>query len=186
MRKVCTLKHLATALVPAMVMAAASISLAQEERQPVNLKAVCVLHAVGDSGVSGTVTFVQKGARTMITAELSGLTPGKHGFHVHEFGDITSLDGGSAGGHFNPEGTPHGGPDSAERHVGDLGNIVADANGKATYSRRDRVVKLRGPNSVVGRAIVVHAGTDDLTTQPTGDAGARAAYGVIGLAKPEE
>ena len=95
-------------------------------------------------------------------AELTGLTPGEHGFHVHEFGDCSMADGTCAGGHFNPTGAPHGGPDDAKRHVGDLGNIKADASGKATYKRVDKMLALNGPNSIIGRSIIVHAAPDDL------------------------
>jgi Cu-Zn family superoxide dismutase len=147
-------------------------------------KAVCVVHPLGDSGMKGKVTFTQHGDGIEIAAELTGLPPGKHGFHVHEFGDCSMMDGTCAGGHFNPEGMPHGGPDSADRHVGDLGNVEADATGKAVYKRVDRAIALSGPHSIIGRSIIVHADPDDLTTQPTGNAGARVGCGVIGIADP--
>lgn len=147
-------------------------------------KAIAVIHPVGDSGVKGTVVFTQVQGGVEVTAEISGLKPGEHGFHVHEFGDCSAPDGTSAGGHFNPTGAPHGGPDDAQRHVGDLGNIKADESGNATYKRVDKMVALNGPHSVVGRGIIIHAGRDDLKSQPSGDAGARVACGVIGIAKP--
>lgn len=128
---------------------------------------------------SGTVTFTQQADGTLIKAEMTGLTQGPHGFHIHEKGDCSSGDGKSAGGHFNPNATAHGGPDDRIRHVGDLGNIKADASGNARYERLDTVVSLHGANSIVGKAVIVHAGRDDLTTQPTGAAGARVACGVI-------
>ena len=87
-----------------------------------------------------------------------------------------------AGGHFDPFNKAHGGPDDDPRHVGDLGNIVAGADGKAHYERVDRIVSMNGPNSVIGRAVIVHAGEDELKSQPTGAAGARVACGVIGFA----
>jgi Cu-Zn family superoxide dismutase len=146
-------------------------------------KAVCVLHpTVGDS-VSGVITFTKVDNGIKIDATLTGLTAGKHGFHIHQWGDCTADDGTSAGGHFNPEDTQHGGPDDAERHVGDLGNIVADASGKATYSLTDTVISFEGKHSIIGRGVIVHAGEDDLTSQPTGAAGARVACGVIGIAE---
>jgi superoxide dismutase, Cu-Zn family len=147
-------------------------------------KAVCVVHALGDSKVSGKVTFTKQAGGVEVVAELTGLTPGKHGFHVHEFGDCSKMDGTCAGGHFNPEGMPHGGPNSAERHVGDLGNVDADSSGNAMYKRVDKQIALSGPHSIIGRAIIVHAGEDDLTSQPSGDAGARIGCGVIGIADP--
>lgn len=144
-------------------------------------KAVCVLHPTEGNDVTGTVTFTQSGAGVLVVAELEGLTPGKHGFHVHQYGDCSSLDASSAGGHFNPAEEQHGAPDDEMRHVGDLGNLEADQNGKATYERVDSAISLNGNHSIIGRAIIVHAGEDDLTSQPTGDAGARVAAGVIGI-----
>ncbi|MEX0703009.1 MAG: superoxide dismutase family protein [Planctomycetales bacterium] len=147
-------------------------------------RAVCVLYPIGNSGVTGTIHFTRQSDGVAITGTISGLSPGKHGFHVHEFGDLT--DGGagkSAGGHFNPTNKPHGRPEDAERHVGDLGNVVADESGQATINLRDRVIRLDGPHSIIGRGLVVHVGEDKFT-QPVGDAGDRAAVGVIGIAGP--
>jgi len=132
---------------------------------------------------SGTVSFTTQDGAVAIVADLEGLEPGKHGFHVHETGDCSAPDASSAGGHFNPAGSSHGAPDNppAQRHVGDLGNLEADADGMAHYERVDQVVTLEGPESIVGKAVVVHAGADDLTSQPSGNAGPRAACGVIEL-----
>lgn len=148
-------------------------------------KAVAVVHALGDHKVSGKVTFTQTEEGVEIVAELTGLHPGEHGFHVHEFGDCSMADGKCAGGHFNPTGAPHGGPDSAKRHVGDLGNIKADGEGKATYKRVDKLITLSGPHSVIGRSVIIHAKADDFKTQPTGDAGDRIGCGTIGIADPK-
>jgi superoxide dismutase, Cu-Zn family len=145
-------------------------------------KAICVVQPLSDSKVSGVVTFTQKGDEITITGQISGLTPGLHGFHVHEFGDVSSKDGLSAGGHFNPDGMKHGGPHDKDRHVGDLGNIQADANGIATLNIKDKVIQLDGPHSIIGRGLIVHAKADDEKTQPTGDAGGRVGGGVIGIA----
>jgi Cu-Zn family superoxide dismutase len=110
---------------------------------------------------------------------VAGLTPGKHGFHVHEYGDCSAPDGSSAGGHFDPGRTTHGAPDAAERHAGDLGNIEADAGGIATVNIQAEGITLGvGDRSVLGKAIVVHADPDDFS-QPTGNAGARLACGII-------
>jgi len=146
-------------------------------------KAVAVLAPTTGSTVHGIVRFETVPGGVHITAQLEGLSAGDHGFHIHEFGDCSAADGTSAGGHFNPTGASHAGPDAAERHVGDLGNITANAQGMATYDRVDRVVRLDGPQGVIGRGVIVHAGKDDLTSQPTGAAGGRVACGVIGVAK---
>ena len=147
-------------------------------------KAIAVLHPLGSSNVSGTVTFTASGNEVKVVADVTGLTPGKHGFHVHEFGDCSSPDGNSAGGHFNPTHKQHGAPDAADRHDGDLGNIMADSSGKAHLEWTDKVMKLSGPESIVGRSMIVHEKEDDLKTQPTGNSGGRLACGVIGVAKP--
>jgi superoxide dismutase, Cu-Zn family len=146
-------------------------------------KAVCVVHPLGDSKAKGKVTFVKQADGVLVTAEISGLTPGDHGFHVHEWGDCSSADGTSAGGHFNPSHEEHGRPEAEQRHAGDFGNLTADAQGNAKYSRVDKEMTLEGPTSVIGRAIIIHANPDDFS-QPTGNAGGRVACGVIGIANP--
>jgi Cu-Zn family superoxide dismutase len=146
-------------------------------------KAICVLTPTKGSMVAGKVTFTVTPEGVEIAGTVTGLTPGKHGFHVHEFGDMSSADGLATGGHFNPEKEKHGGPHAAERHVGDLGNITADDSGTATIKISDSQVRLYGKHSVLGRGLIVHAKEDDLKTQPTGDAGGRVAQGVIGVAK---
>ena len=147
-------------------------------------KAIAVLHSTAGSSVAGSVTFTKSGDEIKVVADITGLTPGKHGFHIHEFGDCSSSDGSSAGGHFNPMHKAHGAPDAADRHAGDLGNIEADASGKAHLEWSDKVMKLSGADSIIGHAVIVHEKADDLKTQPTGNAGGRLACGVIGVAKP--
>ena len=147
-------------------------------------KAIAVLHPTAGNNVTGSVTFTQSGETVKVVADITGLTPGKHGFHIHEFGDCSSSDGSSAGGHFNPTHKQHGAPDASDRHAGDLGNIEADASGKALLEWSDKVMKLSGADSIVGHAVIVHEKEDDLKTQPTGNAGGRLACGVIGVAKP--
>lgn len=143
------------------------------------LSAVVQLEPIGDSGVSGTVRFVAHGNEVAIDGEVSGLEPGKHGFHVHEHGDLSDKETGkSAGGHYNPTDEPHGRPSDEQRHVGDLGNIEAGDDGTAQVDKEDAVITLVGPNSIVGRALVIHANADEFT-QPSGDAGDRVAFGVI-------
>ncbi|XP_064618147.1 superoxide dismutase [Cu-Zn]-like [Liolophura sinensis] len=153
------------------------------------LRAVCVLR--GDSNVTGTVVFEQEGADSpvKVSGELTGLAPGKHGFHVHQFGDNTNGCT-SAGAHFNPFGKEHGAPeDDDNRHVGDLGNVVANDEGKAPIDITDKQLNLTGPHSIIGRTVVVHADVDDLgkggheLSKTTGNAGGRLACGVIGISK---
>lgn len=132
--------------------------------------------------VTGVVTFTQTGSTVVADAKINGLTPGSHGFHLHEKGDCSAPDAMSAGGHFNPAGKPHGAPTGGERHAGDLGNITADAKGDATLKIEVPGVTLGdGANSINGKAVVVHAKPDDLKSQPAGDAGPRVACGVVGL-----
>jgi superoxide dismutase, Cu-Zn family len=149
-------------------------------------EAVAVMHPLGESGVHGVVYFTQLDTGMQVVADIQGLTPGAHGFHIHQYGDCTAPDGTSAGGHFNPGDQPHGAPESMARHVGDLGNLVADSAGIAHYERVDTMLTFTGPNNILGRGIIIHAGTDDLKTQPTGAAGGRVACGVIGVANPAD
>ena len=126
----------------------------------------------------GEVRFykVEKGVR--VVATLEGLTPGKHGFHVHEKGDCSAPDATSAGGLYNPAGSPHGSPDapSTARHAGDLGNVEAGPDGKASSDRVDTVLVF---DNLVGLSVLVHAGEDDFTSQPAGNSGPRVGCGVI-------
>jgi Cu-Zn family superoxide dismutase len=146
-------------------------------------RAIAVIIPTKGNSVHGIVTFEEVDKGIHIVANLTGLTQGKHGFHIHEFGDISSDDGSSAGGHFNPTGMPHSMPMSNNRHAGDMGNIEADENGNAHLDYTDLVMKLNGKYSIIGHSVIVHAKEDDFKTQPTGNAGARVGYGVIGIAK---
>jgi Cu-Zn family superoxide dismutase len=146
-------------------------------------KAIAVVYPAKDKTVKGVITFTQTEQGVKVVANLEGLTPGKHGFHVHEFGDCSAPDYMSAGGHFNPMQATHGGPTDAARHSGDLGNLVADDNGIAKLEWIDPVMQLSGPHSIIGRTVIVHVKEDDLKTQPTGNAGGREGCGVIGIAK---
>lgn len=153
------------------------------EMTPMVKKAVCVLMPKDGDNVHGTITFEEVKGGVRVIADVTGLTPGKHGFHIHEFGDCSSLDFKSAGGHLHAEGEAHAGPTDPNRHIGDMGNLVAEANGKAHLELLDNKLSMAGPFSIIGRAVVVHEGADDLTSQPTGNAGGRAACGVIGIAR---
>lgn len=148
-------------------------------------KAVAVLAPTKDSTVKGTLTFTRSVSGVAVTGEISGLKPGTHGFHIHEFGDCSAPDGASAGGHFNPTGQPHAAPSADARHVGDLGNIEAGADGVAKLAVNDTKLALEGESSILGRGVIVHTNADDLKTQPTGNAGGRLACGVVGVAKSE-
>jgi Cu-Zn family superoxide dismutase len=130
---------------------------------------------------TGAVTFSQKADKVVVTADVSGLKPNaEHGFHVHEKGDCSSGDGMSAGGHFNPTGKPHGDHAGGAHHAGDMPNLKADANGVATLVWEDTELTVTdGPNTVIGRSIVVHLNPDDYRSQPAGNAGPRIACGVI-------
>ncbi|MCD7454771.1 hypothetical protein HAX54_026008 [Datura stramonium] len=149
-------------------------------------KAVAVLK--GNSDVQGVVTLTQEknDGPTTVKVRLTGLTPGLHGFHLHEYGDTTNGCM-STGAHFNPNSMTHGSPEDETRHAGDLGNIEANADGIAEATIIDNQIPLTGPNSVVGRAFVVHELEDDLgkgrheLSLTTGNAGGRIACGVIGL-----
>jgi Cu-Zn family superoxide dismutase len=147
-------------------------------------KAVCVLHHTQGHKAHGTIWFTRRGGEIEITGEITGLKPGLHAFHVHEYGDCSAPDASSAGGHFNPEHKMHGNITARERHVGDLGNIMADGTGRAVINIQDREIRFSGPHSIIGRGLIVHEKPDDFKTQPTGNAGGRVACGVIGIAKP--
>ncbi|KAF9046612.1 superoxide dismutase [Panaeolus papilionaceus] len=154
---------------------------------PVNQKAVVVLNGPGK--VTGTVLFEQEQAngKVKVSGKIRGLDPNAlRGFHIHKSGDLTNGCI-SAGPHFNPFAHTHGGPSDTNRHVGDLGNIKTDDAGDADFVLYDKQISLNGLTSIVGRAVVVHGGVDDLgkgnnpESLLTGNAGARVACGVIGL-----
>lgn len=151
---------------------------------PANIyPAVAVLVPAKGSKVTGTVQLVPEGDKVKVVAKLEGLTPNsKHGFHIHQFGDCSDPAFKTAGDHFNPTGQPHGAPGAPKHHIGDLGNLTADANGKVNYEIVSQSLTT-SEGSVLGRSVVVHKNPDDLKTQPSGDSGDRIACGVIGIAK---
>lgn len=141
-------------------------------------KATAQLESKSNSKVTGTVTFTKVGDEVQVVADIQNLTPGKHGFHIHDKGDCSAPDAASAGPHFNPTQKHHGGPDTAEHHSGDLGNITADASGKAHIDWKGKL-SLTGADSIIGKSVVVHEKEDDLKTDPSGNSGARIACGAI-------
>jgi Cu-Zn family superoxide dismutase len=149
-------------------------------------QAVAVLHPTEGHEAKGTVHFERQGDGIRVQLRIEGLEPGDHGFHIHELGDCSAPDGTSAGGHFNPFDAPHGARDAETRHVGDLGNVTAGEEGVAEADFVDGVISFEGEASILARGVIVHAGADDLTSQPTGNAGGRVACGVVGIAKAME
>jgi Cu-Zn family superoxide dismutase len=141
-------------------------------------KAMAQLEPKSGSKVTGTVTFTKVGDEVQVVADIQNLTPGKHGFHIHEKGDCSAADAASAGAHFNPTHQHHGGPMTPERHEGDLGNIEADASGKAHLDWKGKL-SLSGNDSIIGKSVVVHEKEDDLKTDPSGNSGSRIACGAI-------
>ncbi len=145
------------------------------------VKAVALIHPLGNSNVNGIVTFEKTSTGVKISAEIENLSSKKHGFHIHEYGDCSSIDGTSAGGHFNPLNMQHSSPDSENRHMGDMGNLENDQDNPLTsMSYIDNKIQL---SHILGRGVIVHAGEDDFNSQPSGAAGERIACGVIGISK---
>jgi len=147
---------------------------------PAAPSAVALLAPTAGNTAKGQVTFARKGDKVVVTARVSGLAPGPHGFHVHEKGACSAADGTSAGGHFNPFGKAHGDPSAPDHHGGDMPMLVADASGNALLTAELDVITVgSGAADIVGRSVIVHRDADDFTTQPTGNSGARVACGVI-------
>jgi len=145
------------------------------------LRATAQLQPTKGSKVIGEATFEEVDGKVHVVIFVQGLKPGQeHGLHIHEVGDRSSGDGMSAKGHFNPYGKPHAHAGTAERHAGDLPSLKAAKNGRAKVDvMLDVITVAPGPASIVGRGLIVHADPDDYKTQPTGNAGARIACGVI-------
>lgn len=146
-------------------------------------EAVAYLEPVKGNKVKGKVVFIKVPDGVKIIADIEGLAPGKHGFHIHEFGDCGGEAASAAGAHFNPTRHEHAGPDNVNRHLGDLGNLIADEQGRAHYERIDQIIQLTGSETIVGRSIIVHEKEDDYTTQPAGASGAKVSCGVIEAVK---
>jgi len=164
-----------------LVIAAAASLLACQSTPDEPLRATAALQPTKGSKSFGEATFEQEGDKVRLTLYVQGLKPGQmHGFHIHEAGDCSSGDGMSAKGHFNPHGKPHGDPKSAERHAGDLPALMAGKDGRAKIDVTVDAISIgQGSGNIVGRGLIIHADPDDYKTQPTGNAGARVACGVI-------
>lgn len=135
-----------------------------------------------EKNLKGVIEFTETNAGVTVVTKIDGLTPGPHGFHIHETGDCSKADFTSAGGHFNPAKKAHGSHQSDPSHAGDLGNLVADKDMKAYTTIQTQGVTLgEGENSIIGKAVIIHKDADDYKTQPTGNAGGRVACGVIKL-----
>ena len=152
-----------------------------DDQQPMVESAVAQIRPSSTGNVEGSVTFsAREDDRDMqVSVELTGLEPGLHGFHVHEVGDCSADDASSAGGHLEPYDAPHGSPGATPHHVGDMGNIEADQDGRVSSELRFPDLAFYGPASVLQKAVVIHRNADDLDSQPAGDAGERVGCGVI-------
>ena len=143
------------------------------------IKAMADLTPTQGNTVDGVVVFTEVPEGVHVVADLTGLTPGAHGIHIHMIGDCSSPDGSSAGDHFNPTSMAHGSPDVPIHHEGDLGNIEAASDGQGHLDRVIPNAHLQGTDGLIGHSVVVHAKPDDMKTQPSGASGARQACGVI-------
>jgi Cu-Zn family superoxide dismutase len=164
-----------------MLLIAAAALLGACASTPSGPRATAQLQPTTGNTTSGSVSFVQKGKKVLVSGEIRGLKPNaEHGFHVHEKGDCSSGDGMSAGGHFNPTGAPHGSHGMGMHHTGDLPSLKADAGGVARFNFESGSLAVgSGVTDVVGRGLIVHRDPDDYKTQPTGNAGPRLACAVI-------
>ncbi|MBL8486292.1 MAG: superoxide dismutase family protein [Rhodocyclaceae bacterium] len=148
--------------------------------QTANPTATAQLEGRSGTQVTGTVNFRQEGKLVHVEAQVRGLTPGEHGFHIHEAGDCSAPDAASAKGHFNPGNKPHGRHGDMSHHAGDMPNLVADASGNARLTATMAQLSVgTGNDGVIGRSVVVHADPDDYRSQPAGNSGKRVACGVI-------
>ena len=164
------------------VVAASAVVLAGcASMEPSGPSATATIRPASGSKVQGQIHFTQAGPnRVRVHGEVTGHTPGMKGFHIHEKGDCSAPDATSAGGHFNPMKARHGASPTAG-HAGDMGNLTFNESGRVAIDMvlSGLSVSSGAPNGIIGRAVVVHMQPDDLKTDPTGNAGGRAACGVI-------
>ncbi len=148
---------------------------------------IATLQPTEGNTASGMIAFIQADADNeaiRVVGKIINIAPGAHGFHIHEIGNCATPDASSAGDHFNPAGAQHAGHEAAVRHVGDLGNLTAGADHIAMIDFTDDHMEFVGMNSIIGKAFVIHADEDDLTSQPAGNSGDRIACGVIENRQP--
>ncbi|WP_417361356.1 superoxide dismutase family protein [Galbibacter sp.] len=156
---------------------------AAPEKKAEAKKVKVAMESKSDSNVSGNVVFKEENGKVAMTAIFDGLNPGDHAIHLHEKADCSAADGSSAGGHWNPTFEKHGKWGDAEGyHKGDIGNFTADANGNGTITfETDQWCIGCGDEKkdILGKSVIVHQGTDDFTSQPSGDAGSRISCGGV-------
>ncbi len=146
--------------------------------------ATATIQAKNDSGITGTIEFTEENGVVKMKADIRNLTEGMHAIHIHAVGDCSAADGTSAGGHWNPTEVDHGEWESSSFHIGDIGNLNAGSDGNATIERETSLWCLSCTDAnkrVIGKAIIIHAGPDDFTSQPSGAAGPRIGCGEIAL-----
>ncbi len=144
-------------------------------------RAIAEIHPVGDSRIYGLATFTEGEYGVKVSIEMRGLTPGLHGLHLHQYGAFAALDSNRARIIYDPFDKPHAGPDHMERQLGDWGNIAANEEGYAKKEWIDIDLTLSGVYNLIGRGVVVHAGEDDMITEPAGGSGTVVAAGTIGI-----
>jgi Cu-Zn family superoxide dismutase len=145
-------------------------------------KATATIAAKNSSGISGTVTFTENNDKVTMIANITGLSEGNHAIHIHAVGDCSADDGTSAGGHWNPTNVDHGKWGVAPFHIGDIGNIEANSEGNGTISRETDLWCISCDDetkNIIGKAIIIHEGIDDFSSQPSGAAGDRIGCGEI-------
>ncbi|WP_353162155.1 superoxide dismutase family protein [Salinisphaera shabanensis] len=148
--------------------------------------AVAVLHGTeGNDGVSATIRFTPQDGGVAYTTEAEGLAPGKHGYHIHLYGDCSAGDGKSAGTHFNLEGSSKNPPADIDRITGDLGDLDVGEDGSASDEGTLDGASLTGAKALIGRGVIIHEKANDPNQPPIGAAGSRQACGVIGIAEAD-
>ncbi len=161
--------------------ATVSTPLAEATAVPTMTSNVAGAQLAGPGGATAVVTFSEEPGGVHVVARIEGAKAGTHGFHVHAGGSCDAPDFTTAGDHFNPGNTPHGGPTAPQHHAGDFGNVEvgADGTGNVDLVTAELTLGSGGANDVLGKALILHEGADDLTTQPSGNSGARIACGVV-------
>jgi Cu-Zn family superoxide dismutase len=149
-----------------------------------NMEKTAIVDIASKSGsnVTGNVTFTEKNGEVFMKASVAGLSAGNHAIHIHAIGDCSAENGKSAGGHWNPTDKNHGKWMEEPFHTGDIGNIVADKEGKGTIVRTTDLWCIDcddDKKNILGKAIIIHAGPDDFSSQPSGAAGPRVGCGEI-------